>query len=672
MIRIKKILIANRGEIAIRIEKTARRMGIMTVAIFSEKDSKSLHVLKCDEAYKIDGESLSDTYLNIQKIIQIAQATNCDAIHPGYGFLAEDPNFAKACEEENILFIGPKSEVISVMGNKLQARKLVEEIGIPITKGHSGCIEEIVSKKNSLKFPILVKAAAGGGGKGMRIVHSIDELEESLNATSREAENYFGDGTVYIEKYLESPRHIEVQILGDNYGNIIHLFERECSLQRRYQKIIEEAPSISLDDKKRKEITNAAVQIAKKIAYSSAGTIEFMLDKNLDFYFLEMNTRIQVEHPVTELITGIDIVEQQLKICDGEQLSLNQQDIKISGHAIETRIYAENPEDNFFPSSGKMSYYSSPQNENIRIDSAYSIASEVYSDFDPMISKLISYGKNREEAINHLESALENYYVHGINSNIQFLKHLINNSNYKENNISTSFIEDNLNKLLIYKDLKDTLTTKVICTALLITLKPREESQSVWQSIGYWRIHQKLKFELEGKKHEIKYTKVDLDINVLINNSAFVISEVNYSKNKISFNLNGEYIKCVYSLTQELAIYISLNGFQYKVNRLDILDESRNWERERSEQNIKKNLFSPMPGKVVKINVNEGQEVKKDQSLIIIEAMKMENKLLATHDTIIEKINVIIGQQVDPEIALIEFAENSSTANNEKIIDIKN
>jgi acetyl/propionyl-CoA carboxylase alpha subunit len=319
-----------------------------------------------------------------------------------------------------------------------------------------------------------------------------------------------------------------------------------------------------------------------------------------------------------------------------------------------------------------MSYYSSPQNENIRIDSAYSIASEVYSDFDPMISKLISYGKNREEAINHLESALENYYVHGINSNIQFLKHLINNSNYKENNISTSFIEDNLNKLLIYKDLKDTLTTKVICTALLITLKPREESQSVWQSIGYWRIHQKLKFELEGKKHEIKYTKVDLDINVLINNSAFVISEVNYSKNKISFNLNGEYIKCVYSLTQELAIYISLNGFQYKVNRLDILDESRNWERERSEQNIKKNLFSPMPGKVVKINVNEGQEVKKDQSLIIIEAMKMENKLLATHDTIIEKINVIIGQQVDPEIALIEFAENSSTANNEKIIDIKN
>jgi 3-methylcrotonyl-CoA carboxylase alpha subunit len=672
MIRIKKILIANRGEIAIRIEKTARRMGIMTVAIFSEKDSKSLHVLKCDEAYKIDGESLSDTYLNIQKIIQIAQATNCDAIHPGYGFLAEDPNFAKACEEENILFIGPKSEVISVMGNKLQARKLVEEIGIPITKGHSGCIEEIVSKKNSLKFPILVKAAAGGGGKGMRIVHSIDELEESLNATSREAENYFGDGTVYIEKYLESPRHIEVQILGDNYGNIIHLFERECSLQRRYQKIIEEAPSISLDDKKRKEITNAAVQIAKKIAYSSAGTIEFMLDKNLDFYFLEMNTRIQVEHPVTELITGIDIVEQQLKICDGEQLSLNQQDIKISGHAIETRIYAENPEDNFFPSSGKMSYYSSPQNENIRIDSAYSIASEVYSDFDPMISKLISYGKNREEAINHLESALENYYVHGINSNIQFLKHLINNSNYKENNISTSVIEDNLNKLLIYKDLKDTLTTKVICTALLITLKPREESQSVWQSIGYWRIHQKLKFELEGKKHEIKYTKVDLDINVLINNSAFVISEVNYSKNKISFNLNGEYIKCVYSLTQELAIYISLNGFQYKVNRLDILDESRNWERERSEQNIKKNLFSPMPGKVVKINVNEGQEVKKDQSLIIIEAMKMENKLLATHDTIIEKINVIIGQQVDPEIALIEFAENSSTANNEKIIDIKN
>jgi acetyl-CoA carboxylase biotin carboxylase subunit len=666
MKRIQKILIANRGEIAVRIEKTARRMGIQTVAIFTEKDSNSLHVLNCDEAYKIDGESLTETYLNIGKIILIALKTNCDAIHPGYGFLAENPYFAKACEEKNILFIGPKPEAISIMGNKLQARKLVEEIGIPITKGVSGTIEEIISKKETLKFPILVKAASGGGGKGMRIVNTPSELEESLKATSREAENYFGDGTVYVEKYLESPRHIEVQILGDNYGNIIHLFERECSLQRRYQKIIEEAPSPTLNNNKRTEITNAAIQIAKKIAYSSAGTIEFLVDKNLDFYFLEMNTRIQVEHPVTEMITGIDVVEQQLKICAGERLSINQQDIKISGHAIETRIYAEDPEDNFFPSSGKMTYYSYPQNKNIRIDSAYSIASEVYSDFDPMISKLISYGKDREEAISHLESALENYHIQGINTNILFLKQLITNTNYKENNISTSFIENNLSNLLNYIDLKDKLSAKVICSALLISLKPKEKSQSVWKNIGYWRILQKLKFELEGKVHEIKYSKTDLEINVFIENSSLVINEINYSLNKLRFCLNGEYINCVYSLNEKSVIYISIDGFQFKVNRPDILDELQNWENKRSDQQSGMTLFSPMPGKVVKIEVKEGQKVKKDQGLIIIEAMKMENRLTSAQDAIIEKINIEIGQQVNPEMPLIEFVKNNTIDKYEK------
>jgi acetyl-CoA carboxylase biotin carboxylase subunit len=664
MKRIQKILIANRGEIAVRIEKTARRLGIQTVAVFSENDSKSLHVLKCDEAFKIAGESLTETYLNIEKIIQIALKTNCDAIHPGYGFLAENPNFAKACEEKNILFIGPKADVISVMGNKLQARKLIKEIGIPITQGISGSLEEIISKKESLDFPILVKAASGGGGKGMRIVNSISELKESLEATSREAENYFGDGTVYIEKYLESPRHIEVQILGDNYGNIIHLFERECSLQRRYQKIIEEAPSPTLDNNKREEITKAAVQIAKTIAYSNAGTIEFLVDQNQDFYFLEMNTRIQVEHAVTEMITGIDIVEQQLKISAGEKLSINQQDVKINGHAIEARIYAENPEDNFIPSSGKMTYYSCPQNKNIRIDSAYITASEVYPDFDPMISKLISYGKDREEAIIYLKNALENYNVHGINTNIQFLKHLITNSNYKENKISTCFIENNISKLLTYIDSDDTKTVQVICSALIVILKPETNSQTVWEHIGYWRIHPKLKFEIKGKEYEIKYSKSVSEINVVIKDSSYLINEISHSKNKLSFCINKNYIKCIYSVQGKSIIHISINSLLYKVIRCDIIDESRNWENEKSDQKSGMTLFSPMPGKVVKIEVKEGQEVKKDQGLIIIEAMKMENKLLSTQDVIIKRINVKIGQQVNPEMPLIEFVKNNIIDNN--------
>jgi len=666
MIRIKKVLIANRGEIAIRIEKTARRLGIETVAIFTDMDAKSLHRVKCDEAYKIDGGNLADTYLNIDKIIQIAVKTNCDAIHPGYGFLAENSKFAKACEENNILFIGPDSRAIYVMGNKLEARKLVAEIGIPITKGDSGTIEQIVSKRETLKFPVLVKAASGGGGKGMRIVNSGAELEESLIATSREAENYFGDGTVYIEKYLESPRHIEVQILGDNYGNIIHLYERECSLQRRYQKIIEEAPSITLNNNKRKEITDAAIQIAKEIGYSNAGTVEFLVDKNLDFYFLEMNTRIQVEHPVTEMITGIDIVEQQFKICSGEPLTINQQDVKIRGHAIEARIYAENPEDNFIPSSGKMTYYSDPRNENIRIDSAYSTASEVSSDFDPMISKLISYGKDREEAISHLDCALENYYIHGINTNIQFLKQLINNSNYKENNISTCFIENNLSEILSYIDSKETLTTKVICSALIIALTPTEKAQSVWESTGYWRIHQKRRFELEEKEHEIKYSKSDSEIDVVLKNMTFKLNEIQYANNTLSFIINGEYLKCIYSVHGKSTIHISINGYIFTVIRRDILDESRNWENERRDQKGSKRLFAPMPGKVVKIEVKKGQKVKKDQCLLIIEAMKMENKLLSTQNAVVEKINVKTGQQVDPEMCLIEFAENG---NNDKSLD---
>jgi len=663
MIRIKKILIANRGEIAVRIEKTARRLGINTVAIFSEKDSNSLHALNCNEAYKLSGESLKDTYLNIDKIIQIALETNCDAIHPGYGFLAENPEFAKVCDVKNILFIGPKADAISVMGNKLEARKLVNKIGISITKGVTGSIEEILSKKDTLDFPILVKAASGGGGKGMRIVNSSSQLESSLKASSRESENYFGDGTVYIEKYLESPRHIEVQILGDNYGNIIHLFERECSLQRRYQKIIEEAPSPSLDKNKRKEITNAAIQIAKKISYSNAGTIEFLVDKNQDYYFLEMNTRIQVEHAVTEMITGVDIVEQQIVICSGEEMSINQQDVKINGHAIEARIYAENPEDNFIPSSGKMTYYSYPENENIRIDSAFISASEVHSDFDPIISKLISHGKNREEAIFQMNNALKNYHIHGIKTNIQFLTHLIENSDYIENNISTLYIENNLSKLLNYIDSNKAIIEQIICSALTVILKTENKSESVWEYIGYWRINSKLKLEINGVIYEIEYTNIDPDLTLKFKNVTYKLTEIFCGNNKLGFSINGKYIKCIYSYQGKSKLLISLNGFVHEVIRTNILDESQNWKINKQDEKSSMKLFSPLPGKVVKIEVKEGQLVKKNQGLIIIEAMKMENQLLSMQDVRIEKVNVEIGQHINPEIALIEFSENNVVKN---------
>ncbi len=657
---IKKVLIANRGEIAVRVEKTARKMGINTVAIYSKNDTGSLHVLNCDEAYKIDGESLSETYLNIDKIIEIALKSNCDAIHPGYGFLSENSAFSKACADNNIRFVGPGPEPISAMGNKLQARQLVSKIGVPITHGLSGKVSEILSKANKLKFPVLIKAASGGGGKGMRIVYSKEELKESLFATSREAENYFGDGTVYVEQYLESPRHIEVQVLADNYGNVIHLFERECSLQRRYQKIIEEAPSVTLDENKRNELTSAAVKIAKEINYSNAGTIEFLVDKKLDFYFLEMNTRIQVEHPVTEMITGIDIVEEQFKVCSGEKLSFSQNEIKKNGHAIEARIYAEAPENNFAPSSGKMSLYLPPQSNNYRIDSAYNTASEVFPDFDPMISKFIVHDKNRADAISQLENALNNYYIQGIKTNIQFLRYLVTNKNYVENKISTSFIENNLDKLLKYTELRAKYITQALCSAVLISLKPKYKPASVWESIGYWRVNPKIKFTVEEKEHEVKFLKTTDGLKVTIENKDWVINEISYKTSQLAFSLNNEYVKCHFSSLNVSSFFISINGFQFKIIRNDILDESVKWETRKSNLNNEKILFSPLPGKVVKINVKEGQKVIKGQDLIIIEAMKMENKLVSKYETVVKSINVSVGQQVAPDIPLIEFENNSA------------
>ncbi len=657
---IKKVLIANRGEIAVRIEKTARKMGINTVAIYSKNDAGSLHVLNCDEAYKVDGESLSETYLNIDKIIETALKSNCDAIHPGYGFLSENSAFAKACADNNIRFVGPGPESISVMGNKLQARQLASKIGVPIPYGLSGKVSEILSKAEKLTFPVLIKAASGGGGKGMRIVYSKKELEESLLATSREAENYFGDGTVYVEQYLESPRHIEVQVLADNYGNVVHLYERECSLQRRYQKIIEEAPSVTLDENKRNELTSAAVKIAKEINYSNAGTIEFLVDKNLDFYFLEMNTRIQVEHPVTEMITGIDIVEEQFKVCSGEKLSFSQDEIKKNGHAIEARIYAEAPENNFTPSSGKMALYLPPQSNNYRIDSAYNTASEVFPDFDPMISKFIVHDKNRADAISQLENALNNYYIQGIKTNIQFLRYLVTNKNYVENKISTSFIENNLDKLLKYTELRAKYITQALCSAVLISLKPKYKPASVWESIGYWRVNPKIKFTVEEKEHEVKFLKTTDGLKVTIENKDWVINEISYKTSQLTFSLNNEYVKCHFSSPNVSSFFISINGFQFKIIRNDILDESVKWETRKSNLNNEKILFSPLPGKVVKINVEEGQKVIKGQDLIIIEAMKMENKLASKYETVVKSINVAVGQQVASDTPLIEFENNSA------------
>ena len=415
----KKILVANRGEIAIRVMRTAKEMGIRTVAIYSEVDADSLHVKVADESYCIGKESLAETYLNIKKIINIALKADCEAIHPGYGFLAENPEFVKACDSSGIIFIGPSGKVIALMGNKIEARSFIRSINIPLVDGAVGKdTESLIKAGKKISFPLLLKAAAGGGGKGMRIVRDEKQLREGLESTAREAEKYFGDGTVYIEKYLDEPRHIEFQVLGDNFGNAIHVFERECSIQRRYQKIIEESPSVTLSPEIREKMGETAVKICKKTGYNNAGTIEFLVDKNLNFFFLEMNTRIQVEHPVTELTTGLDLVKEQIFISAGNPLRYKQKDIVQKGHAIEARIYAEDPSNSFLPSPGKMTFYKEPAGKNIRVDTAVKEAAEIKSLYDPMISKLIVYGNNRNEAIGKLELALSEYVIHGIQTNI--------------------------------------------------------------------------------------------------------------------------------------------------------------------------------------------------------------------------------------------------------------
>lgn len=438
----KKILIANRGEIAIRIIRACRELGIKSVAIYSDADEKSLHVRLADEAYPLHGNTSKDTYLNYEKIVDIAKKANCEAIHPGYGFLSENPDFIKFVNESGIKFIGPSEQSVRLMGNKVAARRLMESHNVPIVPGsiepvHE--IEKLIEIAQSIGFPVLIKAAAGGGGKGMRVVFSKDELINGFNLAQSEAEKSFKDKSVFIEKFIPNPKHIEVQILADEYGNYRHLFERECSLQRRYQKIIEEAPSISISDEQREALYQAALNAAKACDYFNAGTVEFLFDGN-NFYFLEMNTRVQVEHPVTEMITGIDIVKEQIKIASGEKISFTQDDIKVYGHAIEARIYAENPFENFIPSFGKIKAYRQPAGFGIRFESGIDQYSEVPIYYDPILAKLIAWGRNREEARIRLIKALEETIISGVITNIPFNLWLLKSDDFKKNLFDTQYI----------------------------------------------------------------------------------------------------------------------------------------------------------------------------------------------------------------------------------------
>jgi propionyl-CoA carboxylase alpha chain len=440
----KKILIANRGEIALRVMRTAQKMGIKTVAVYSEADRNALHVQQADEAVFIGPSPSSESYLVMDNVIDAAVKTGASGIHPGYGFLSENAQFARKVEEQGIVFIGPRPHAIEIMGSKLAAKEAVKDYNIPMVPGIEKAITDVeLAKKiaTEIGFPILIKASAGGGGKGMRIVENLEELPEQMERAISEATSAFGDGSVFIEKYVTSPRHIEIQILADTHGNVIHLFERECSVQRRHQKVIEEAPSAVLTPELRKKMGEAAIKVAKACDYVGAGTVEFLLDEKKNFYFLEMNTRLQVEHPVTELITGIDLVAQQIKIARGEKLSFSQEDLSINGHALELRVYAEDPLDNFLPSIGTLTKYRTPEIKGVRLDDGYEEGMEIPIYYDPMIAKLITSGRSREEAIHLMKQAIEDYEIEGIATTLPFGYFVFEHEAFTSGEFDTHFVK---------------------------------------------------------------------------------------------------------------------------------------------------------------------------------------------------------------------------------------
>ncbi|MBR4147051.1 MAG: ATP-grasp domain-containing protein [Bacteroidales bacterium] len=666
--KINKILIANRGEIAVRIIRTLRRLHIQSVAIFADNDADALHRRLADEAYPLGNGSLKDTYLNIQKIIDAALDAGADAIHPGYGFLSENPEFVEACQANNLIFIGPDADTMRLMGNKIAARQLAIDNGIPVTFGLTGDIEHILKQADTLPYPVLIKAAAGGGGKGMHIVNRKEDLKDELERASREAANYFGDGTVFVEQYIEHPRHIEVQILADHHGNVIHLHERECTIQRRYQKIIEESPSPTLNDEKRQQLLETAVKLCKQIGYKNAGTVEFIVDQHLNFYFLEMNTRIQVEHPVTEMRTGIDIVEEQIRIARGKEMGWTQDLIQAQGHAIELRIYAENPENGFLPTPGKVTAYHEPQVRGTRVDSSIDGTCTISEAYDPMIAKLICHGKTRQAAIETAQHALKEFIIQGLTTNKAYLWEVIKNEDFLENKIDTSFCATHQEVLLdALQESRNNLNINDIAISFLLYdfCKKRFEHQieNVWEDIGFWRFHSHFLVDVEGQRIPVHITQWEAESGKLkaesgktsALSSQLSAEFIAHKDHQLKIMLNGrtEVIYC--SVNDEQKTIVNFHGLNFTCFRTDQLNDTLDYSR-KNETNDKSTLIAPMPGKVVKINVKEGDEVQEGTIMIVVEAMKMENNIIATAKAKVKKILVTEGEMVDNKMQLIELS----------------
>ncbi len=657
---IKKILIANRGEIACRIIKTAKRMGIETVAVYSEVDEYSKHVLEADESILIGPPTAAESYLSIEKIINAAKKTNSDAIHPGYGFLSENSEFVQKLSKTKIKFIGPNIEAIKIMGDKIQSKNLAIKANVNTIPGFNEVIKDnnhALSIAKDIGFPLMIKASAGGGGKGMRIVKNTKEIKDAFQLASSEAKSSFGDDRVFIEKYIEKPRHIEIQVLADQFGNVIHLCERECSVQRRHQKIIEEAPSSIISKKLRNEMGEQAKVLAKEVGYQSAGTVEFIVDQENNFYFLEMNTRLQVEHPVTEEITGIDLVEQMIRIANGEKLRIGQEDIKINGWSMEARIYAEDPIRNFLPSVGRVKKYIEPNVEKkVRVDAGIIDGSEISINYDPMLAKLIVKGKNRKECIDTIIKSLNSYYLRGFNNNIKFLISIFKSEKFFKGDIHTGLLDE---------EYKDGYNYPVPSNELL-----KETFIPIASYIGYKLLQKENRNILNEKKESYVLALNKKKFSIQIKEGEKDLIKINYKNSlfkikslwKGTEGLTEVYINKKKYLFQfeKFRNYLSITYLDYSVN-FNFYDKTtakfEKYMLEEESKDLSKYLLAPMPGKIVSVNVKDGQKIKSGENLLILEAMKMENLITATKDTKIKKINIKENDAVEVDQILIEFDE---------------
>ena len=662
---IKKILIANRGEIACRVIKTAKKLNIATVAVYSEADKDSLFVKLADESYFIGGSQPAESYLDMNKIIAVAKKSKADAIHPGYGFLSENATFVKKLNNSKIKFIGPNPNAIKKMGDKIESKNLAIKLKLNVIPGHTAPVKnskEALKISYKIGYPVLLKASAGGGGKGMRIVRKNSELEENFNAAKSESKKSFGDDRVFIEKYIEQPRHIEIQILCDKHGNQVHLGERECSIQRRYQKVIEECPSPFVDSKMRTKMAEQALKLAKEVKYDSAGTVEFVVDSKKNFYFLEMNTRLQVEHPVTELVTGIDLVEQMIRCADNKKLKITQKDIKLKGWSVESRIYAEDPIKDFLPSIGRVTHYiepgiSSNDEDVIRNDTGISPGSEVSLFYDPMISKLAVHSKDRKTAIDLMIKSLENYYLSGVENNINFLMSILDDKKFRNGDISTNFIKDKFKKgyqsnlaLNYDKEIKLSIFALVLhCYQIKEESLKKNKSYAVKINDNYTDI-QILKFDFSKKvlkvTFEISNEKYDISASIKLIDK---IHHIEINNVIYSFKLNN-----------------LINMHRFDISYLDARVNSHVISQSHKKllrimpkimkEDLSKKLISPMPGLIKSINVVEGQKIKNGDQILIIEAMKMENILKCEKDCKIEKILINSGDSVGADEELVLFS----------------